>query len=472
MQPSYNTNMNMNQGYNPQQPMYTNVYVQETNVPLETHQYSETEEKFPTTFAYRDWPFIILFVLHLSGIGVIIGLGLSTTPTADSVMFLPEWLVSLNDESTRFFGMCGVLILISFVLSIIYLQLMKCIPKALIYMGIVFNVLTLLAGAIYFGITGNIVVSVIMGIFCLLFIIYFFFARSRIPFAVEMIKSVVDIVQNHPGTQITAYVSIIVQIAWLTLWSFAVVMAQRFNGYIPYIAFVFLVFSFYWVLEVIKNVVHVTVSGVVATVYFMRNNMPSYPTLGALKRSLTTSFGSICLGSLIVAFLKTLRALIRMARNERGGVLVFIVDCILSCLEGLMRYFNHYAFCQVAIYGKTFCQAAKATWHLFETSGFEAIANDNLIDGVLWMGIFFNSLVTGGVGALIGFLMYTEDTSMITYFFVIGFFIGFVLMILAMQVIDSSVTCSFVCFAEDKETLRQNNPELYQRFMETYNLTW
>ena len=54
--------------------------------------------------------------------------------------------------------------------------------------------------------------------------------------------------------------------------------------------------------QVIRNVVHCTTAGTVASWWFIQS-APS-PTLGALKRSLTTSFGSICLGSLIVAILQ------------------------------------------------------------------------------------------------------------------------------------------------------------------------
>jgi len=49
-----------------------------------------------------------------------------------------------------------------------------------------------------------------------------------------------------------------------------------------------------------------------------------------------------------------------------------------------------------------------------------------------------------------------------------GFAIGFILLILAMQCLDSAVATIFVCFAEDKETLRATQPELYQLLMDTY----
>jgi len=78
--------------------------------------------------------------------------------------------------------------------------------------------------------------------------------------------------------------------------------------------------------------------------------MPANPSIGAFKRSVTTSFGSICLGSLLVAFLRALRQLIASTRG-RDNFVAAIADCIIGILDNLMTYFNHYAFTQVAIYG-------------------------------------------------------------------------------------------------------------------------
>jgi hypothetical protein len=54
--------------------------------------------------------------------------------------------------------------------------------------------------------------------------------------------------------------------------------------------------------------------------------------------------------------------------------------------------------------------------------------------------------------------------------FFLTYLIGLVMLIVVMEVIESSVACLFVCFAMDREALRRNNPMLFQKFMETYGL--
>jgi len=312
-------------------------------------------------------------------------------------------------------------------------------------------------------------------IICAISLIYFIFVRVRIPFAIEVLRTVTSIIQRYPGTQIVAFSFTILHFFWTCFYIFAAAQVQhiRPDG-LKVGSFIYLLFSFYWVSEVIKNIIHVTVSGVVATWYFLSGSprgMPANPTVGALKRSLSTSFGSICLGSLIVAILKTIRSLLSTLRGKNDNLLACFIDCCLKCIESLIRYFNHYAFCQVAIYGKTYMEAAISTWNLISSSGVEAILNDNIISGVLTMSCVFISLIAACASALLAFAFFSSSsTYLIIAFGVLGFIIGFLIMNLATMVLDSGVTCTFVCFAEDRDALRNNNPELFQRLMETYNL--
>jgi len=357
------------------------------------------------------------------------------------------------------------------------LQCLRMFPDFFVWAGIALNIGGCVAVSIYFFVIGQIAGGVVLLILGLFLALYFFLVRSRIAFAIEVLRVAASAVSEYPGTQVVAFLSIFVKIGWLFLWSYAVFVSQRLPSSGSYAAAVFLIFSFYWTFEVIKNTVHVTVSGVVASWYFLGSAGPPSPTLGALGRALTTSLGSIACGSLIVAIIKTLRAMIRAAANSRSNslrLLACLCGCFLACIDRLVQYFNHYAYVQVAIYGRSYWEAAKATWHLFVNAGLEALINDNILDGVLWMGVLLGGLVTGAAGYGLTTLSWAFFHEFVYPWagFGVGFAIGFVLCILAMQCLDSAIVATFVCFAEDKTVLQQRHPALYQRLMETYfNLT-
>lgn len=137
----------------------------------------------------------------------------------------------------------------------------------------------------------------------------------------------------------------------------------------------FLMFlSLYWGFQVMKAVVQTTVAGTLACWWFQPER--EAPVSGSLFRSLTTSFGSICLGSFIVAFVQAVREVLHALRRqaERGDSRnrSALTACLLSMLEMLMgwldeavQYFNKYAYCYVAAYGLGFVSSGRLVSSLF-----------------------------------------------------------------------------------------------------------
>ena len=61
---------------------------------------------------------------------------------------------------------------------------------------------------------------------------------------------------------------------------------------------------------------------------------------------MTLSLGSICLGSLIVAFIPAARAVVSNMRqqDDGGGLLACCAECLLGCIESIALYFNKWAY--------------------------------------------------------------------------------------------------------------------------------
>lgn len=130
-----------------------------------------------------------------------------------------------------------------------------------------------------------------------------------------MLETIARLLDTYSGAIWIAFLSIFLQLAWAIFWLWSLRYINVFPQSIAYLAIFLLLLSFYWTSQVIKNVVHVTVCGTIATWYFMYGvAMPANPSIGSFKRSVTTSFGSICLGSLLVAFLRAIRQLIASTR--------------------------------------------------------------------------------------------------------------------------------------------------------------
>lgn len=172
---------------------------------------------------------------------------------------------------------------------------------------------------------------------------------------------------------------------------------------------------------------------------------------------MTTSFGSVCFGSLLVAILQAIRAMLR-SQGRGGGC----AACLLMCIERIMRYFNKYAFAQVAIYGTSYWQSAKATWDLFMNNGLKALINDDLSGLALTCGAVLGMVVSGVAGFFVAQAFY-DNLGLSIYVAILGAILGYYVVVIILLVVASGVVAIFVCFAEDPAACATNRPQAFQK---------
>merc|ERR1740139_1328013 len=375
--------------------------------------------------------------------------------------------------------------------------LMIIIASFLIKLALLFNVVMSGVLAVVAVATGNWMFGIIAVIFFLLFCCYAKAVWSRIPFATANLVTGTKAIKANFGVTLIGYFMIVLAMGWTVLWVTAFlgvqdsiitcVTAEDANGEDVTmcenpnygILFLFLV-SYYFVHQVLKNVVHVTVAGVVGTWWFAPDEKGccGKAIFGSLCRALTTSFGSICFGSLIVAAIQALRTLVDVAKSndEIGNTLACCIDCLLSCIESIVEYFNKWAFIYVGLYGYGYCEAGKSVMTLFKDRGWDAIIADDLIGMVLGMLSLVVGLITGAFT-----LVFVETTSWFDEFledntkgnaqvlaFIIGLIVGIFMCSILLSAIDSAVLAVIVLFAEAPAEFESNYPELSQDMRKAY----
>ncbi|CAG8601833.1 10331_t:CDS:2, partial [Dentiscutata heterogama] len=233
----------------------------------------------------------------------------------------------------------------------------EIIPPFIISVTLYLSIAMYFVAAAVFFLIHSYVLSVIFVVFGILYLIAAFSWRNRIPFAAIMLETVVSITRKYYGIIIMGFIGLIVQVGWSVLWILSLIGAYEYldsmycttvngrktcnNSTIIYLILVYLLFSFYWTSQVVKTIVHVTASGVYATYYFLEGTPQgtgTTPTLSSFKRATTTSIGSICFGSLIIALLNTARAVLRSFADSDDGACGFLaccIACLLAWIESL-----------------------------------------------------------------------------------------------------------------------------------------
>ncbi|KAK2616479.1 pH nine-sensitive protein 1 [Conoideocrella luteorostrata] len=444
---------------------------------------------------YNDLWAAILILVFLAGFTVLSAITLRgyVTGAKGNGIYGGNNSFSLNNNTIILFAFGLV---VAFFLSWAYITLARFFPKQFIWVTGILNIVWGLGTAIFYLYKKYWSAGIVFLIFSVFTIIAFISWIPRIPFSALMLKTAIKVSKKHGHVCLVSLIGGLISAAFAA-W-FSVTLTAIYVTYEPSTQnpkcsgggcskgkvvglIVFATFCMYWFTETIKNVIHTTIAGVYGTWYFLPDNFPKGATRGAAKRALTTSFGSISFGSLIIAIIQFLRQLCSIARQQAGeeggifGVLGSILFCVLGCLISLLEWavslFNKYAFCHIALYGKAYIPAAKDCWHMIRDRGIDALINDCLIGPVLSFGSMFVGFATALLAYL--YLLFTDPaynkgggfTPVILAF---AFLIGTQIALIMTTPLSSGVDTIFVAAGWDPQIMINSHPELYQEMVRLY----
>ncbi|KAI0812718.1 plasma-membrane choline transporter-domain-containing protein [Irpex lacteus] len=383
------------------------------------------------------------------------------------------------------------------VLASLYLILTRMFTKAILHITLILSILLNIGVAVLYWIEKVWVAAIIFTVIAIISVLAYFGYRARIPLATVLLQTVMDISKHHPSVYVVAFVALLVQSAVSVWFAFtAIATYERWTPGNPACTdakdcssgkvtglVIFEVFAYIWMSQVIGNVALSTMAGgPFGSWYYFgpreQGQMPSHPTLSAFVRSSTLSLGSIAFGSLIVTILELIRLVLEIAKDNANSdghpveaCLALCAECFIGCIEGMVEYFNRYAYIEIALYGKPYLAAAKDTWGLFKDRGIDTVINDSLVS----MALTWGGYVVGLLCALFAFLYlhfthpsYNSDGQYTVPVLVFAFLIGLQCSLTLSSAIEAGVSTIFVGLGEDPQVLAIRAPELFGLIASTY----
>lgn len=386
---------------------------------------------------------------------------------------------------------------LALVLGLVWIQLMKTFTKLFIYLSLFLGVAGVVAVGGYFLSMGykqnnegiQVIGYVLFGIagFLLLAVI---FLRKKIAITCAMFTETCRGVQHNFSLFPISFLVISVFLGFAAYWvaSFIYLYSipgesinpdsttpPTFDERIRNLMF-FLVFVFFWVAAFLSAVFQHVVAGAIATWYFSRDVTGPRPTgipaLTSLFRAVTTSFGSLAFGSLLIAVVEFLNFILQHAKrtNSKNKLVVYVascLQCVLGCIESIVRYVNKFAYIYVAMHGHSFCTAARECFDLISRNFFTTVIMDVISGFVLFMGkILFTAisvLLTIGIIDNLG-----RNLSIVTV--TLTGVISFVVLHIISHVVGAGINAVFVCYLEDLENSKDGNlyisPDVHRMLQE------
>ena len=197
-------------------------------------------------------------------------------------------------------------------------------------------------------------------------------------------------------------------------------------------------------------------------------------TKSGLTRSLTTSLGSLCFGTLLVAIVRSIRTVLRLILKQtktlssqsssvptapntvvRGSCLMAVLTYALKLVDKAMTYFNRYAFCYVGVHGESFIKASKSVMDLFRRKGWlNIIINDDIIDFVLIVSNVAIGLLTMMTCYYYSQLSEMESGLNVSLLTMLGFLSGYFASKTTLSIISSAVSTIYICYGECPEIFK------------------
>jgi len=296
--------------------------------------------------------------------------------------------------------------------------------------------------------------------------------KSRVDLCASMVKITGTVLRSSPGVFVVAVLLVGLKFAYVVLCSASVwVVHAEANPYTTahkhLITFALVLMSF-WGLSVISNIVLVTLYGTLGRWY---HGQPT-TVCSSLLRACSTSFGSICCGSLVVASIQTSHKACEFLQ-KKGWIprwLMCIIDYVFSLLEAAIENLNTFGFVQVAVNGLGFVPASKRAIKFLKYKGLTALLTESILSRLQWLGSLAAAVLCGFTAALCSkYLLHIDlndhaHTSLLVAASTLGYFVVYALI----APLHSMSTALLVLFAEAPDTLANSHPQEYASLMESW----
>lgn len=383
-------------------------------------------------------------------------------------------------------------------LGFAWIQLMKMFTQEFIYATLVVGVLAVVGLGGYVLNMGMkqksegimVVAYVIFGLDALLVLIIIFL-RKKIALTCAMMKEACRGVQHNqlllPVLALVVAVFLGFAAFWVAsfiyLWSIPEDTVEVVGGQVTHFnervrnLLLYQVFAFFWIVAFLSAVYQHVVAGSVAGWYFSRDvvsaGKPRENAVSSLFHAVTTSFGSLAFGALVLAIVQFMNFLLELTKksNSKNKFLVCLiscVQCILACIQGIVQYINKFAYIYVAMHGYSFCHAARECFDLISRNFFSAVIMDTITGFVLFVGkALFTALCTIITIAVLD----AQDRPLTAVTLGLSIVLSFSVLHIISHVIGVSVDTVFVCYLEDLEMNKGENmyisPDLHALLQES-----
>ncbi|XP_050389087.1 choline transporter-like protein 2 [Patella vulgata] len=230
---------------------------------------------------------------------------------------------------------------------------------------------------------------------------------------------------------------------------------------------IYMLFMFLWVMNFIVAMGQMVLAGAFASYYWAFNkpdDIPAFPLIGSLWRTVRYHLGSLAFGSFIIAVVQMIRigleyldSKLKGSENTIAKFFLKCLKCCFYCLEKILKFINKNAYILIAVRGKNFCASAKDGFFLIMRNIVRTVVLDKVADFLLFLSklIVTAAICVGSYfwfqGSIPFFTSYVPTLNFYMTPVIVLTFATFVIASCFFSVYSMAVDTLFLCFLEDLE---------------------
>lgn len=232
-----------------------------------------------------------------------------------------------------------------------------------------------------------------------------------------------------------------------------------FSDYIYY-ALWYLLFCFFWTSNFIVAYGDMVVAMAIAKWYFTRNKKETgnLTVLSSFYDTGRYHMGTLAFGSLILAIIQFIRAIlakiqkeVKKADSKIANCLLCCCQCCLWCFEQCIKFLNKNAYIQTAMFGTPFCTSAREAFFLILRNIGRIGAVSYVSGAVLIIGKLFISSVTTGLSYYLMVELIGEELVHVWGPTVLVFLIAYFISDMFLDVFEMGISTILQCLIADEE---------------------
>ncbi|CAG0900756.1 unnamed protein product, partial [Darwinula stevensoni] len=343
-----------------------------------------------------------------------ISTGATSAATKDAGNFFMRVGASIQATWREIVYMCLIALVFSLVITIMF----RFLTGVVVWLILIVGSLACIAGTIALWILWNnekqanganekyyLIGAIAATIFTVILLLVLLVMRSRIALVVALFREAGKALHSIPFLFLQPLWTFIALAIFLFIWGLGALLIQstgdptvnsdgivkyNINGFFAGMRWYHL-FALFWGVQFIIACQHVVIAGAIAVWYFTRSKKLGFPIFRSTWNLLRYSIGSVALGSFIIALIQLIRYLLsRLQQRLKGSTALSCClcccQCLLSCFENFLKFLNRNAYIEIAIYGYSFCKAAREAFKLLTTNALRMVAINTIGDFVLFLG--------------------------------------------------------------------------------------